>query len=181
MKVLLVHCHYQIRGGEDTIFASERDMLRAAGVEVVCFEKSNADFSRSGGRLSLFLRTVWNRAVYREMLETLAREYNGIGPAFFPEKLREKTTKFLSLFEPAALIHDLRNFESDGSEEKFHLANAEFLANCRRCVEDKYAWWNLKRYRGNAVANLLYEFVDGPAGWKAWMDCYEKNQKGNNR
>jgi len=114
-------------------------------------------------------------------LETLAREYNGIGPAFFPEKLREKTTKFLSLFEPAALIHDLRNFESDGSEEKFHLANAEFLANCRRCVEDKYAWWNLKRYRGNAVANLLYEFVDGPAGWKAWMDCYEKNQKGNNR
>ena len=111
-------------------------------------------------------------------LETLAREYNGIGPAFFPDKLREQTTKFLSLFEPAALIHDLRNFRSDGSEEQFHAANDEFLANCRRCVEDKYAWWNLKRYRGYAVAKLLYEFVDGPAGWRAWMDCYERNKKG---
>ena len=74
MKVLLVHCRYQIRGGEDTIFESERDMLRAAGVEVVCFEKSNADFARTCSRPAQFIRTIWNRAAYREMLDVLRRE-----------------------------------------------------------------------------------------------------------
>ena len=116
-------------------------------------------------------------------LDIVEREYNGIGPAFFPAELRAKVTEFLGIFEPAAVGHDLRNYMSDGSEGAFHVANREFLANCRKCAAAEYQWeWKrplriLKRWRAYAVAELMYKFVDGPAGWRAWMDCYEKNQK----
>lgn len=104
------------------------------------------------------------------------REYNGIGPEFFPAALREKVTAWLAMFEPAALIHDLRNYMSDGRRWAFNYANYEFLENCRKCAAAKYRWWSWRRWRARAVARVLYDFVSGPAGWKAWMDCYEKNQ-----
>ena len=115
--------------------------------------------------------------------ETIRREYNGIGPEFFNPKLRAKVTEFLAIFEPAAVIHDMRNFESDGKRSAFDYANWEFLENCRKCAAAEYQWeWKrplriLKRWRAYAVAELMYKFVDGPAGWRAWMDCYGKNQK----
>lgn len=109
--------------------------------------------------------------------DVVAREYNGIGPEYLPADLRDKITSWLGVFEPAALIHDLRNYNSDGMAKAFHYANDEFLANCLKCAAAKYAWWNLKRYRAYAVAKLLYRFVDGPFGWKAWMDCYNRKQQ----
>ena len=105
------------------------------------------------------------------------REYNGIGPEFFPAALREKVTAWLAMFEPAALIHDLRNYMSDGRRWAFNYANYEFLENCRKCAAAKYRWWSWRRWRARAVARVLYDFVSGPAGWKAWMDCYEKKPK----
>ena len=109
-------------------------------------------------------------------LETIRREYNGIGPEFFEPELREKITKFLSIFEPPAVLHDMRNFMSDGTKDAFHYANWEFFQNCRKCADAAYPWWNWKRYRARAVAKILFDFVDGTPGWRAWMDCYEKNK-----
>ena len=108
--------------------------------------------------------------------ETIRREYNGIGPEFFDPALRAKVTEFLSVFEPAAVIHDMRNYESDGQRDAFHYANWEFLENCRKCADAAYPWWSWKRYRARAVAKILFDFVDGSPGWRAWMDCYEKNK-----
>ena len=106
---------------------------------------------------------------------TLCREYNGIGPEWAGERVRAKVTKYLALFEPAALIHDLRNYKSDGSRFNFNYANFEFLANCRKLANRAYPWYSWRRYRARAVAYALYDFVDGEGGWKAWMDCYERN------
>ena len=106
----------------------------------------------------------------------IRREYNGIGPEFFPAELRAKVTAWLSLFEPAALIHDLRNYRSDGMRWAFNYANTEFLDNCRVCADDAYPWYSWRRYRARIVARLLYDFVSGPAGWVAWTDCYNKKK-----
>lgn len=110
---------------------------------------------------------------------TIMREYNGIGPEWMEPEIRDKVTKYFSLFEPAALIHDLRNYKSDGSEVAFHDANEEFIRNCKKLAKKKYSWYDWRRYRGLAVAHLLFDFVDGKGGWKAWTDCAEKNKKGN--
>lgn len=107
----------------------------------------------------------------------IRKEYNGIGPEFLPDELRAKLTTWLSIFEPAALIHDLRFFQSDGMRWAFNYANREFLDNCRRCANDAYPWYSWRRYRARAIARLMYDFVSGLAGWVVWTNCHN-NKKG---
>ncbi len=106
---------------------------------------------------------------------TRVREYNGIGPKWAGQRLRAMVTQHLGLFEPAALIHDMRNYRSDGSCKGFYYANMEFLENCLKLADHAYPWWNWRRYRARLVAHALYDFVRGDGGWKAWIDCYERN------
>lgn len=108
-------------------------------------------------------------------LETVAREFNGIGPEWAGAKARGVATYLLALFEPAALVHDLRNYVSDGTEASFHYANQEFLLNCFKLADHAYPWYSWRRYRARFVAQALYDFVESPGGWRAWRDCYERN------
>ncbi len=108
---------------------------------------------------------------------TIERGYNGIGPEWAGEAVRETVTQYLAIFEPAAVIHDLRNEFSDGTRYAFNYANMEFLANCRRLADRRYAWYNWRRYRARAVAGLCYDFVSGPGGWKAWREAAKKKGK----
>ena len=108
-------------------------------------------------------------------LEEIAREYNGIGPEWSGEKCREWSTRKFKIFEPAAVLHDMRNAVSDGTEDGFNFANREFLANCLKLANHAYPWYSWKRYRARAVAFALYEFVSGPGGWAAWSEAHQKN------
>lgn len=90
MKILLLHNHYRIRGGEDSVFEAERDMLRSAGHAVETWETHNDDLREGGGplaRLRLFARTVWNGAAYRELRARLRRDRPDIVHVhnFFPQ------------------------------------------------------------------------------------------------
>ena len=82
---------------------------------------------------------------------TLCREYNGIGPEWAGETVRGKLTERLALFEPAALIHDMRNYRSDGTRFGFNYANFEFWGNCVKLVKDAYPWWTWKHWRARAA------------------------------
>lgn len=73
MKILVVHNHYRQRGGEDSVFETECSLLEHGGHTVVRYEKSN-DFDESRGRIGLALRTLWNRAAYREIRDLIRRE-----------------------------------------------------------------------------------------------------------
>ena len=72
--------------------------------------------------------------------------YNGIGPDRFPEWLRDIITMANGLFQPAALIHDLR-FDIGGTKEDFTAANDEFRENCYALVNAAYAWYDPRRYK----------------------------------
>lgn len=78
--------------------------------------------------------------------EELAEIYNGIGPDRFPDWLRLIVTEANGLFEPAALIHDVR-YHLGGDYESFTLANDEFRANCDTLVKAAYAWYDPRRYK----------------------------------
>ena len=91
------------------------------------------------------------------------------------ERVRAVATRYLDLFQPAAVIHDMRNYVSDGSHDRFHYANMEFLVNCLKLANAAYPWYSWRRYRAHAVAIALYDFVDGPGGWRAWLDCHQRN------
>lgn len=107
--------------------------------------------------------------------EELAREYNGIGPEWLPEKWRAKASDYFELFAPAALIHDMRYSRSDGMRYAFNFANMEFRDNCLKLANAAYPWYSWKRYRARAVALFLFDCVDCTCGWIAWLDASRKN------
>lgn len=66
MRVLLVHNSYRQRGGEDAVFEAERDLLAAAGHDVVEYRVHN-DRTEGMSRLALAASTVWSRRARREL------------------------------------------------------------------------------------------------------------------
>lgn len=110
-------------------------------------------------------------------IETLQDGYNGIGPEFLDPKVREKVSELLSIFEPAALAHDLRNEFSDGTRKGFEYANSEFLKNCLKLADYHYCFINPRRYRARAVARILYKFVSADNfGWRAWLEAKARHE-----
>ena len=74
MKILLIHCHYRLPGGEDAVFAAERALLQRHGHTVLSYERSYAEAARGLAKLLLPLHAVWNRRAAREVRELIARE-----------------------------------------------------------------------------------------------------------
>ena len=107
--------------------------------------------------------------------EAVCESYNGIGPEFLPESIRAKVTQHLSVFEPAALIHDFRNEFSDGTRSSFYATNSEFLENCLKLADAEYKWYNPRRYVARHVAHLLYKFVNSDFGWSAWLAAKDRH------
>lgn len=63
-RVLFCHNFYQQLGGEDVVFAAERDLLRRYGHEV--FEHTDTNDRINGmNRLALAGTTIWSRAAHR--------------------------------------------------------------------------------------------------------------------
>jgi len=103
--------------------------------------------------------------------------YNGIGPESLPQELRDRVTKYLALFAPAALIHDFRYDQSDGTKAAWKLANYEFFANCLRLIREKFAWYDPRRYLAPEAAHLLYLAVSSDSGWQAWNEAKAKREE----
>lgn len=74
MKILLIHCHYRLPGGEDAVFAAERALLEEHGHTVLTYERSNGEAARGPAGLLLPLRAVWNRRAAREVAALIRRE-----------------------------------------------------------------------------------------------------------
>lgn len=76
MKIVLVHCQYQQRGGEDVVFEQERQLLERAGHQVVLFRRSNFEADSYPGvkRLVLIQKAIWNDDARRELAELLRAE-----------------------------------------------------------------------------------------------------------
>jgi glycosyltransferase involved in cell wall biosynthesis len=66
VRVLLVHNAYQQRGGEDSVVASEGNLLRDHGHAVMEITRHNDDVARMG-RLRLVSDTLWSTRTLHEM------------------------------------------------------------------------------------------------------------------
>src|ERR1700712_4045663 len=68
MKVLIIHCGYRQKGGEDTVVREERALLEAHGINTVLLQ-----FSNKGGWKDL-LWLPFNPSAYRRTKKILAAE-----------------------------------------------------------------------------------------------------------
>jgi glycosyltransferase involved in cell wall biosynthesis len=66
MKILLAHNRYQHRGGEDTVYEQERDLLATRGHDVVEYLKDNRQLD-GASRLRMAADTLWSSASFREL------------------------------------------------------------------------------------------------------------------
>ena len=110
-------------------------------------------------------------------LEVLASAYNGTGPEFLPQKIRDKLDSVCRPFLPAVMIHDVDYTMSDGSRRSFLIANLHLLLNCITCANKTYAWNNWRRYALYLQSWAMYRAVSNPRfGWVAWIQAYNKKQ-----
>lgn len=111
-------------------------------------------------------------------MEVLAAAYNGTGPEFLPQKIRDLLDGACRPFLPAVMIHDVDFTFSDGSEESFKQANTRLLGNCITCAMDAHPWTSWKRYSLILETWAMYRAVSHPQfGWTAWIQAYNKRKE----
>lgn len=106
-------------------------------------------------------------------MEVLAAAYNGTGPEFLPQNIRDLLDGACRPFLPAVMIHDVDFTFSDGSEESFKQANTRLLGNCITCAMDAHPWTSWRRYALIAEAYVIYRAC-AKFGWVAWRMAYLK-------
>lgn len=78
-NILLVHCRYNLAGGEDAVFAAEREMLQQNGHRVTVYLRSNAEATGADAprtaKLVLPLQSVYSHKTVREV-RALIRQNN---------------------------------------------------------------------------------------------------------
>ena len=75
MKILLIHCHYRLPGGEDAVFAAERALLEQHGHTVVVYERSNEEAAHGVAKALLPFRAVWNRRAARDVRNIIEQQH----------------------------------------------------------------------------------------------------------
>lgn len=153
MRILLAHNRYQLPGGEDFVFATERDLLRAHGHDVVTYERSNHEIG-SGllARIGAARHTLWAHDSARD-IDALIREHR-------PEVAHFTNT--FPLISPAAYAACMRHgVPVVQSVHNFRLVclNAYLLRDgriCEDCVGRPVPWPGVvhRCYRRSASGSL---------------------------
>jgi glycosyltransferase involved in cell wall biosynthesis len=121
MRVLLLHNYYRSSApsGENTVYESERELLRARGMEVMESTRSSDELAAMGapGTLKAALVTPWNPAAVRAVRELIRKECPDVlhahntfplfSPAVFRAARSTKTATVLTL-------HNYRTFCAAG-------------------------------------------------------------------
>ena len=105
----------------------------------------------------------------------LKRIYNGCGPDWLPEEIREKLTGYFWFFEAPFLEHDFSFEYSDNSKEGFEAANSRLFDNSCKLIANRYSWWYspIVKARRYTQAFAIYRAC-ARFGWSAWLDENEK-------
>ena len=112
--------------------------------------------------------------------DILSNCYNGTGPEFLPQRIRQKLDAICRPFLPAVMVHDVDYMFSDGTRRSFLTANQHLLWNCIICACDAHPWLSWRRYVLILEAWTIYRACH-KFGWIAWLLAYNENskQKGN--
>ena len=108
--------------------------------------------------------------------ETLAECYNGTGPEFLPQRIREKLDAFTRPFWPSVMVHDVDYTFSDGTLRSFLVANQHLFWNCIICACDAHPWYSWRRYALILEAWAIYRACH-KFGWIAWIQAYKTKGK----
>jgi glycosyltransferase involved in cell wall biosynthesis len=135
MQIMVIHNHYQIRGGEDESYQSEIRVLHEAGHQVVPFTEHN-DRVSSIGNVQTAMRTVWSRESYHRLQKIIRVDKPDILHVqnFFP--LISPSIYYAGRAEGIPIVQALRNY-------RLLCPNALFFRNghvCEDCMGKPFTW-----------------------------------------
>jgi glycosyltransferase involved in cell wall biosynthesis len=109
MKVLQIHNFYQNPGGEDQVFAAERDLLASRGHNVIQHLAHN-DAIRDMPGLQVSLKTFWNAESYREVRTLICRERPDVVHAHNTFPLVSPSIYYAAAAEGVPIVQTLHNY-----------------------------------------------------------------------
>ena len=153
-KILVIHNSYLQYGGEDSVVASEIQMLKSHGHNVQLYARDNHEIDQMG-KLSLFMDTVWSRRAVRDLSQKICE--------FRPDIIH--VHNIFPLISPAVYwAASKMNIPIVQTIHNFRLAclQAMFLRDgevCEDCL-GKPPWHGVlhKCYRGSFSASLVSAF-----------------------
>lgn len=174
MKILLVHNSYQQPGGEDVVYQRERDLLKAAGHEVLEYQRSNSEIEDYSivRRVTLFGRTVWAPDSYRDFTKLLREEpeivhvHNSfplISPSIY-WACRNARVPVVQTVHNYRLLCAESNFFRDGKPCEDCLKGGHWQGVIHGCYRDS-------RLQTAAVA-LMLTVHHARKTWTEMVDCY---------
>jgi glycosyltransferase involved in cell wall biosynthesis len=152
LRVLICHNFYQQPGGEDAVFAAERDLLRKHGHHVFEYTDTN-DRVDSMNRLALAANTIWSRDAHRKISRLVREVEADIVHVHNTFPLLSPAIYSASREAGAAVVQTLHNF-------RFMCPNALLFrdgAPCEDCVGRRVALPGVVHgcYRGSRAQSAV--------------------------
>ena len=149
-KVLVLHNHYQLPGGEDSVFAAESALLEEHGHEVVRLTVHN-DALVERSRAAMALDTVWNSREAARVADVIRRERPAVVhchntfPQFSP------AVYYAAQRAEVPVVQTLHNFRLTCVNGLLFREDAP----CERCVGALAPWRGVVHgcYRGDRTAS----------------------------
>ena len=151
MQVLLIHNQYQQLGGEDTIFATEADLLESYGHQVHRYLLNNHQLQEMNS-LAITKATLWNSKVYQELRALIRQTKSQVAHFHNTFPLISPAAYYAAKAEGIPVIQTLHNF-------RLLCANGLFFRNgqiCEDCLHNKSPLPGIIHacYRNNRIATI---------------------------
>jgi len=173
LRVLLVHNHYRERGGEDTVFAAETELLRRNGVDVVTYEE-HSERAESLPPLQLAVEVVWSQGSRRRLAAAIKRFRPDVVHFHNPFPLISPSAYYACRAAGVAVVQRLPNY-------RLLCPGANLVRDgrvCEDCVGRSLPWPALVHgcYRGSrpATASVASMLVAHRmlGTWQRMVDIY---------
>lgn len=152
MKIISIHNRYKIKGGEDSVFKSERKLLEKNGNTVVEYIENNAIINFKN-IIPTSVNTIWNQSSYRMIKKIIASEKPDIVHLhnFFP--LISPAVIYAIKSSNIPLVQTLHNY-------RLWCLNAYFFRDGSVCEDCKGSFFMLpgvihKCYRASTAASAV--------------------------
>ena len=173
LKIISVHNHYLMAGGEDQVFESEARLLRERGHEVTQVEEQNAYPDSVWKKIGIAVDCVWSRRWHREFRALLQKMRPDVVHIhnFFPRI--SPAIYYACRREGVPVVQTLHNY-------RLICAGAELYRDgkvCEECLDHsvlrgvRYGCYQGSKL-GTAVLTLMVDVHRRARTWSNMVDCY---------
>lgn len=173
-RILMLHNHYRIRGGEDESTLLEAELLRQAGHRVTLLTDRSTDISNSMSKVSAGVSAIWSQQWHLKVLrEITENQYDILHVQNFYPKI-SPSVYYAAKSAGLKVIQAVRNY-------RMMCVSANLFRNgrvCEDCVGSRFKYKGILRgcYNDSVAQSAMVaglNFVHRSAGtWQRKVDAY---------